>query len=82
MDRKFRIELYQYQQNYSIASNCNNITFINNGASTIQINAFNLIAGSSLSIGGNENEIDTTVYQLNFQGATNGNVAVIKKIFI
>ena len=82
MDRKFRIELYQYQQNYSIASNCNNITFINNGASTIQINAFNLIAGSSLSIGGHENEIDTTVYQLNFQGATNGNVAVIKKIFI
>ena len=82
MDRKFRVELYQYQQNYSIASNCNNITFINNGASTIQINAFNLIAGSSLSIGGNENEIDTTVYQLNFQGATNGNVAVIKKIFL
>jgi hypothetical protein len=49
---------------------------------TIQINNFNLVAGASLSIGGNENEIDTTVYQLNFQGATNGNVAVIKKIFI
>jgi hypothetical protein len=82
MDRKFRIELYQYQQNTSIGSNCNNITFINNGVATIQINNFNLVAGASLSIGGNENEIDTTVYQLNFQGATNGNVAVIKKIFI
>jgi hypothetical protein len=82
MDRKFRIELYQYQQNFSIGSNCNNITFINNGASTIQINSFNLVAGASLSIGGNENEIDTTVYQLNFNGNTNGNVAVIKKIFI
>jgi hypothetical protein len=81
MDRKFRIELYQYQQNTSIASNCNNITFINNGLTTIQINNFNLVAGASLSIGGNENEIDSTVYQLNFQGATNGNVAVIKKIF-
>lgn len=82
MDRKFRIELYQYQQNYSIASNCNNITFINNGASTIQINNFNLIAGATLQIGGNADELDTTIYQLNFTGATNGNVTVIKKIFI
>lgn len=82
MDRKFRIELYQYQQNYSIASNCNNITFINNGASTIQVNNFNLVAGASLSIGGNADEVDTTVYQLNFNGATNGNVSVIKKIFV
>jgi hypothetical protein len=82
MDRKFRIELYQFQQNTSLASNCNNITFINNGAATIQINNFNLIAGSSLAIGGNENELDTTVYQLNFNGNTNGNVAVIKKIFV
>jgi hypothetical protein len=41
-----------------------------------------LIAGSSLAIGGNENELDTTVYQLNFNGNTNGNVAVIKKIFV
>jgi hypothetical protein len=82
MDRKFRIELYQYQQNYSIGSNCNNITFINNGASTIQINNFNLVAGASLQIGGNADELDTTVYQLNFQGATNGNVSVIKKIFL
>ncbi len=81
MDRKFRIELYQYQQNTSLQSNCNNITFINNGATTIQINNFNIVAGGQLQIGGNENEIDTTTYQINFQGATNGNVAVIKKIF-
>ena len=81
MDRQYRIEIQQYQQNYNVTSQCNNITFINNGASTIQINNFNLVAGASLSIGGNENEIDTTVYQLNFQGATNGNVSVIKKIF-
>jgi hypothetical protein len=81
MDRKFRIELYQYQQTTSLQSNCNNITFINNGATTIQINNFNVVAGASLQIGGNENEIDTTIYQLNFQGATNGNVAVIKKIY-
>lgn len=81
MDRKFRIELYQYQQNTSLQSNCNNITFINNGATTIQINNFNIVAGGQLQIGGNADEIDTTTYQINFQGATNGNVAVIKKIF-
>ena len=81
MDRKYKIELAQYQQNYNLISNCNNITFINTGAISVQINQFILVAGASLSIGGNANEIDTTVYNISFSGATNGNLIVIRKIF-
>jgi hypothetical protein len=81
MDRKYRIEIQQYQQNYNVISQCNNITFINNGTINVQINQFTLVPNASLSIGGNENEIDTTIYNVSFQGATNGNLIVIKKIF-
>lgn len=81
MDRQYKIELNQYQQNYNIVSNCNNITFINTGAIAVQINQFTLVAGASLSIGGNANEIDTTIYTVSFSGATNGNLTVIRKIF-
>lgn len=81
MDRQYKIEINQYQQNFNIISNCNNITFINSGAIAVQINQFTLVAGASLSIGGNANEIDTTVYNISFSGATNGNVVVIRKIF-
>ena len=81
MDRKFKIEINQYQQNFNLISNCNNITFINVGTIDVQINQFILVAGASLQIGGNENEIDTTVYNASFSGATNGNLIVIRKIF-
>jgi len=81
MDRKYRIEIQQYQQNYNVISQCNNITFINTGSINVQINQFTLVPNSSLAIGGNENEIDTTVYNVSFQGATNGNLIIIKKIF-
>lgn len=81
MDRKYRIEIQQYQQNYNVIAQCNNITFVNTGTINVQINTFILVPNSSLSIGGNENEIDTTIYNVSFQGATNGNLIVIKKIF-
>ena len=56
----YNIEIGQYQQNTNIISNSNNITFVNTGAISVQINTFTLLAGASLSIGGNENEIDRT----------------------
>ena len=77
----YNIEIGEYQQNTNIISNTNNITFINTGAISVQINTFTLVAGASLSIGGNENEVDKTIYNINFQGATNGNLVVIRKIY-
>jgi hypothetical protein len=79
--QNYRIDIGQYQQNINIISDCNNITFINTGTIDVQVNTFTIVAGASLSIGGNAEEIDRTIYTINFQGATNGNVVVIRKIF-
>lgn len=79
--QSFKIEIGQYQQNTNIISDSNNITFINTGAINVEISTFTLIPNASLSIGGNENEIDRTIYNINFQGATDGNVVVIRKIY-
>ena len=80
--QKYIIDIGQYQQNINIISDCNNITFINTGTINVQIGTFTLVPNASLAIGGNAGEIDKTIYTINFQGATNGNVVVIRKIFI
>jgi hypothetical protein len=77
----YRTEFTQYTQNTSITANCNSITFINTGTINVQVNQFVLTPDAQLTIGGNEKEIDVTNYQINFQGATNGVISVIKKIF-
>lgn len=67
MDRKYKVEFNQYNnQNIQITSNCNAITFINNGATQpIKINnILEIGVGGSIAIEGNENEIDTTTYNL------------------
>jgi hypothetical protein len=48
----------------------------------VLLNNITLAIGASLSIEGNENEIDVTQYTLNFGTATNGNVLVIQKMFV
>lgn len=80
--KKYKIELLQYYQNTVINSGCNGITFINTGAISVQINQFVLAPGASISIGANEGEEDCTEYNLNFGGATNGALFVIKKMFV
>jgi phage gp45-like len=77
----YRTEFTQYTQNTSIIGNCNAITFINTGTINVQVNQFLLEPDAQLTIGGNENEVDVSTYFLNFQGATNGVISVIKKIF-
>lgn len=67
MDRKYKVEFIEYtNQNVQVISNCNAITFINNGATQpVKINNILEIAvGGSIAIEGNENEIDVTTYNL------------------
>ena len=80
MDRQYRTEIAYYTTNQRIIANCNAITFINNSIYTIYVNNFPITTGNSLNIGGNSDEIDVTEYILDFRGATNGEVYVIKKI--
>jgi len=67
MDRKYKVEFIEYtNQNVQVISNCNAITFINNGTTqAIKINnILEIPVGGSIAIEGNENEIDVTTYNL------------------
>lgn len=77
----YRTEFTQYTQNTQIQGNCNAITFINTGAINVQVNQFILEPSAQITIGGNAGEIDKTNYNINFEGATDGVISVIKKIY-
>ena len=81
MDRKYKVEFTQYsEQNIQINSNCNAITFINNGTTLPIIinNILEIPIGGSIAIEGNENEIDTTVYNL----VAKESCIVLRKLFL
>lgn len=81
MDRKYKIEFTQYnEQNIQVISNCNAITFINNGATLPIIinNVLEIPVGGSIAIEGNENEIDTTTYNV----VVKETCIVLRKLFI
>jgi len=79
--KKYRIDIQVLTQNNFVSSNCNAITFLNTGAGTVKINDFVLAANVSLVIEGNENELDTTSYQVMFPANT-GNLTIFRKVYI
>jgi Na+-transporting NADH:ubiquinone oxidoreductase subunit NqrF len=81
MDRKYKIEFTQYnEQNIQVISNCNAITFINNGTTLPIIinNVLEIPVGGSIAIEGNENEIDTTTYNV----VVKETCIVLRKLFL
>ena len=80
MDRQYRTDFGYYTTNQRVIGNCNVITFVNTGTITLYVNNFPIAAGNSFSIAGNQDELDITEYIIDFRGATNGEVYVIKKI--
>lgn len=78
--KKYIIDIIQYATNNNLTANCNAITFVNVGTTSCYINKFVLAAGASLSINGNENEIDVTTYSISFTGGT-GILSVIRKYY-
>jgi hypothetical protein len=80
--QKFTEEYQTYNQPSEIRSECNAITFINNGTSNVQINGINLIPGAQLVSLGNEGEFNVTRYRLSFSGAGNEICTVIRKIYV
>jgi hypothetical protein len=77
---KYKIDIQQYANNQLVISNCNAITFINNGATDVLINNIPLAVGANLSIQGNADELDTTQYNIAVGTSTTANVIVIKKM--
>lgn len=82
--QKYKLSFATYQNATQFNSDCSDITFINNGASSCIINNdFTLAPLASLSINCQDNEIDTTVYQISFTSAgLNNSLQVIKKNFV
>lgn len=79
----YNIAFQQYTQNQtSIASNCAEITFINNGTSNLVLNnTLELKPTQSLTITAQQFEVDTTVYQIQFDAVTGNKCTIIRKIY-
>ena len=80
--QQFYLETKIYITNSRISSNSNAITFINTGSVNFTINDLTIAPGQSFGVTGNENEVDTTQYNLVFpspNSAANG-CTVIRKL--
>jgi hypothetical protein len=82
--QKYYVETKVFYTTANIGSECNEITFINNGTTALVIADVPLQPNQSLRISGNRGEIDTTQYQLAFATPINtGNqLIVIRKLYI
>jgi hypothetical protein len=70
-----------YNSPQSIPTDCNSIIFINLGTTTAIIENVTIAPSQSFVIDGNENEYTTATLQINFTGAGQNNLVVVKKIF-
>ncbi len=65
-----------------VRSDCNSITFVNQGTATISVNAFlTLLPGAQYISQGNVNELNTTSYNIAATTAGTFAVAVIRKFY-
>lgn len=65
-----------------IKSHCNEITFINAGASTLILNnSFPILPTQSISFDGKKGEMDITPYNVSFTGAGDNLCVVIRKYY-
>jgi len=80
--QQFYLETKIYITNSRISSNSNAITFINTGSVNLTINDLTLAPGQSFGVTGNDNEIDTTQYNLVFPSpnAPGNGCTVIRKL--
>jgi archaellum component FlaF (FlaF/FlaG flagellin family) len=81
--QKYKIDTLNYNYNYQVKSDCNDITFYNSGGVNLTINSsLVLTPGASISFSGNEQEIDTTIYSWNFPaGVGVKSITIFRKIY-
>jgi len=71
-----------FQTAQYILSDCADITFLNSGASNINVNGIILLPNQSLAFTANVGEMDTTKYYIYFLGAGTSSATVIRKYYI
>lgn len=76
---KTEVQTYQAPGDIDIDSMCIDILFYNNTAAIVYINGFPVAGGGTLQISGNENELNTTKYKISWNGATTGELVVLRR---
>lgn len=67
--------------NKQVQSGCNTIIFYNQGGTSVTIDQLILTPGTSWTIEGNKDEINTTYYNVSFQDiGSNPNLCITRKI--
>lgn len=80
--KEYKIDILSIVQDQAIRSDCGDITFINRGITNATINdSIILVNNQSISLSGNYNEIDRTIYNVKFTGGT-GRLIVFRKVYI
>lgn len=80
--RKYQYEVKTFVENNNIEANCNEIIFINTGTNVCNVNGIYLQPNQSITLSGNECEIDLTKYYCSFSGAGSSNLTVIRKLYL
>ena len=82
--QKFYIETKFYYTSLAVSSDCNDITFWNQGTTNVTVDGNLLYPNQSLRIQGNIGEIDTTVYNVVFATliSTGNSLAVLRKLYV
>jgi hypothetical protein len=64
-----------------VRSECNQLTVLNIGTATANLNGVDIAPGDQYISPGNENELNLTRYRLAFTGVGTNEVIVIRKIY-
>lgn len=84
-DRKFNWQVLNLTKgrDTSFKSDCNAVVILNQTAGTIQINGVNILTGDALTLSGQANEQDSTVYNINWLSVADGSIIqVLKKVYL
>lgn len=66
-----------------IKSDCSDITFLNTGTSNVILNqAITILPNQSVQFNCNQNEIDTTNYNIFFRGTGSNSCTIIRKLYV
>lgn len=81
--QNYRLEIEQIGQNKQLYSDCNSISFYNQGTNDVTIEQIIVISpGQSFTVEGNESELCTQRFFVSFSGAGTSNCVIIRKLYI
>jgi hypothetical protein len=82
--QKYYVETKIIYQSQKVQSDCNDITFINQGTTNVNVADVLLLPNQSLRISGNRGELDTTQYTIVFATpiSTGNYLTILRKLYV